>query len=46
MAVNTKLVSGTPGGHPVHDGRKMFTRVDFDIAISAESSGGGKGSLE
>jgi Trypsin-co-occurring domain 2 len=43
--VNTRLVSGTPGGHLVHDGRNMFTRVDFDIAISAETSGGGKGSL-
>ena len=43
--VNTRLVSGTPGGHLVHDGRNMFTQVDFDIAISAETSGGGKGSL-
>ena len=24
----------------------MYTRVDFDVAISAETQGGGKGSLE
>lgn len=45
-AINAKMFAA-PGGNLVNSGSKgMFTRVDFDVAISAETSVGGKGKLQ
>lgn len=37
---------GNPGGNLFSDGRRMHTRVDFDVAIAAETAGGGKGKIQ
>ena len=45
-SVNAEMF-GTATGHLINGGTSgTFTRVDFDVAISAESSGGAKGSLK
>jgi hypothetical protein len=45
-AINAEMF-GTATGHLINGGTSgTFTRVDFDVAISAESSGGAKGSLK
>lgn len=37
----------TPGGNAVNAGSLgIFTRVDFDVAVSAETTGGGGGNLK
>jgi hypothetical protein len=38
--------SGQIGGHVFTTTAGTFTRVDFDVAISAETEGGGKGSIK
>jgi hypothetical protein len=43
--INAELY-GTVSGHLIHGGTAgLFTRVDFDVAVSAETAGGAKGSL-
>ncbi|MCI5078245.1 hypothetical protein [Oricola sp.] len=45
-AINAKAWSDNPGGNLVFTGKYgLFTRVDFDVAVSAETSGGGAAKL-
>jgi hypothetical protein len=41
-----RFTTGNAGGNLISDGRNMHTRVDFDVAITAEGGGGAKGSLQ
>jgi hypothetical protein len=43
--VNAEMF-GTATGHLINGGTSgLFTRVDFDVAVSAETTGGAKGNL-
>ena len=47
-AINAKMKGvpgGAIGGHLINTGSGMFTCVDFDVAVSAEGSGGAKAGL-
>jgi hypothetical protein len=44
-AINVES-AGTHGGNLFSSTYGIFTRVDFDVAISAETGGGGKGSIK
>jgi hypothetical protein len=44
--INYRVSMGNPGGNLISDGRRMHTRVDFDVAVAAESLGGGKGKIQ
>lgn len=45
-SINAEIPSAS-GGNLINGGSYgVFTRVDFDLAVSAETSGGGKGSLK
>jgi hypothetical protein len=43
--INYRVSMGNPGGNLISHGRRMHTRVDFDVAVAAESLGGGKGKI-
>lgn len=43
-AINAQ--GGHTGGHLVCNANGTFTRVDFDVAVSAETEGGGKGGIK
>jgi hypothetical protein len=45
-AINAQIGHGQPGGNLLYAPGGMATRVDFDIAISAETEGGAKGGLK
>lgn len=45
--INARLLGQDLGGHLIAGmPGEMFTKVDFDIAVTAETTGGGKGSVK
>ena len=44
--INSEFKAAEVSGHLMHGGSAgMFTRVDFDVAVSVDSEGGAKGNL-
>ena len=45
--INAESTSSATGAHLFYAGNYgMFTRVNFDVAIAAETSGGGRGGIQ